>query len=57
MSYSSSFALPYSASFDVRVTSLKPAVRAVVEGMKWLGGGVLFAATVYVMVALPGLID
>ena len=53
----STFALPYRASFDVRVTWLKPAARAVGEGMMWLGGGILFAATVYVMLALPGLMD
>ncbi len=50
----STFALPYRTPLDVR---LAPAVRAIGESLVWLGGGVLFAATVYVMVALPGLID
>jgi hypothetical protein len=49
--------LPDRHSFDMRLTWLKPAARVAGEGMKWLGGGAFFAATVYVMVALPGLID
>ena len=53
----STFALPYTTPVELRLTWFRPAARMIGDGVMWLGGGVLFAATVYVMVALPGLID
>ncbi len=50
-------ALPTTTSFDLPLTGLKQSARVIAEAVMWLGGGVLFAATVYVMVALPGLIE
>ena len=50
----STFALPYRTTLDMRVA---PAARLIGQSLVWLGGGILFAATVFVMVALPGLID
>lgn len=51
----STFALPYrTTTLDLRVA---PAVRVTGEVLKWLGGGVLFAATMFTMVALPGLFE
>lgn len=50
----STFALPYRTPLDVRFA---PVARVLAEGLKWFGGGALFAATVYVMVALPALLD
>lgn len=53
----STFALACNTAVDLRLTWLRPAARVIGEGAMWLGGGLLFAATVFVMVALPGLID
>lgn len=53
----SALALSYKSSIDLRLTSLWPAARVAGEALMWLGGGVLFAATVFLMVALPGLLD
>ncbi len=56
MSYGS-HALQCEVPVDLRPAWLKPASRVIGEGTRWLGRGCLFAATVYLMVALPGLID
>ena len=49
MSYATA-ALSYQPSRELRLGWVIPA-------LTWLGGGVLFALTTYVMVALPGLMD
>lgn len=49
--------LSYGVPLDLRLPWVMPAARVMGQGLMWLGGGVLFAATVYVMVALPGFID
>ncbi len=49
MSYGTA-ALSYQPSRDLRLTWVMPALTC-------LGGGVLFALTTYIMIALPGLID
>lgn len=41
---------------DLRLTLPGPAARAIGKGLTVLGGGFLFAATMYVMIVLPGLI-
>lgn len=45
----------YRTDDELRTAWLTPAVRAVGDGLTYLGGGIAFAATVYVMIVLPGL--
>lgn len=56
MSYSS-YALPGKCPLEFRIASVAPAVRLAGTGLRWLGGSVIFAATVYLVLALPGLMD
>ena len=44
------------AALNFRVNELEPTLRLVGEAVSWLGGGLLFAATLYVLVAWPGLV-
>lgn len=46
---------PCSNDADLRLAWAGPAVRAVGNGLAVLGGGVLFAVTLYVMIVLPDL--
>lgn len=41
---------------DLRFTWAGPGVRAIGNGLAVLGGGILFAATLYVMIVLPDLL-
>lgn len=54
MSYTA-YAQPAQAEFQVRVAGFGPTARMAGEALSWLGGGIAFAATVYLVVALPGL--
>ena len=51
------YALPYRTRFDLRLTWARPVVRAIGEGAMWLAGGIVFAATAYMVVALPGILE
>lgn len=41
---------------EFRTAWATPTARAIGDGLTYLGGGVLFAATLYLMIVLPGLI-
>ena len=41
---------------DLRLTWVGPTMRAVGNGLAVLGGGILFALTLYLMIVLPALL-
>ena len=46
---------PDQVELPAHAVGFGPTSRMVGEALSWFGGGLVFAATVYLMVALPGL--